>query len=227
MNNKMSKKVPNINARDVATILGINPYQTPFQLLEDKIEHKYPFFGNKFTIHGNRYESDALSVFENHIGNEIDTKQSNRKHPNYPFITGRFDGVIENIKPIKRRKLENNMSDNRTIVVEIKCPLKKDRPEPLSKDNIPKHYWSQIQVYMNMLDCEYGYYVEFYIEPDQKIESGNLHYIKVERDRKWWDESLPKILHFYEEIKHYHELGNLDTHSVRVAENKWKSELGI
>ena len=45
----MKKNPPNINARDFATILNINPYQTPFQLLESKIENKYPFFGNKFT----------------------------------------------------------------------------------------------------------------------------------------------------------------------------------
>ena len=30
-------KIPNIYARDVATILGINPYQTAYELLEDKI----------------------------------------------------------------------------------------------------------------------------------------------------------------------------------------------
>ena len=47
---KKTKKIPNINARDFATILNINPYQNAYQLLEDKIEKKYPFFGNKFTL---------------------------------------------------------------------------------------------------------------------------------------------------------------------------------
>ena len=37
-------KIPNIYARDVATILGINPHQTAYELLEDKIEYKHPFF---------------------------------------------------------------------------------------------------------------------------------------------------------------------------------------
>ena len=35
---KSHKKVPNINARDFATILGVNPYQSVYELLEEKIE---------------------------------------------------------------------------------------------------------------------------------------------------------------------------------------------
>lgn len=48
---KSYKKVPNINASDFATILGVNPYQSVYELLEKKIEKKHPFFGNKFTKH--------------------------------------------------------------------------------------------------------------------------------------------------------------------------------
>ena len=94
----MKKKVPNINARDFATILNINPYQTPFQLLESKVENKYPFFGNKFTEHGNRYESLALKIYETNSGNKVDSNQTNRKHPDYEWITGRFDGITKTKK---------------------------------------------------------------------------------------------------------------------------------
>jgi len=37
-------KIPKINARDFATILGLNPYQTAFELLENKIENKHCFY---------------------------------------------------------------------------------------------------------------------------------------------------------------------------------------
>ena len=57
-------KIPNITARDFATILDCNPYQTVYELLEDKIENKHPFFGNKFTEHGIKYENQAIEKFE-------------------------------------------------------------------------------------------------------------------------------------------------------------------
>lgn len=249
----MSKKIPNINSRDFSTILGVNPYQTPFQLLEDKIEHKYPFFGNKFTEHGNRYEKTAIDHYEIETGNKVDSNQKNFSHPEYSWITGRMDGITiinndidENTttlsrkrkmnntnRSIKKRKLNNGDAQTQeqevdnTFIIEIKCPLKADRTEPLTIDNIPKYYWTQIQVYMNMIDCNNSHYVEYYIKPDEPQESGILHYITVKRDRKWWDESLPKIKKFYEEMKKYCELGSLETHPVRQIEKEWQAKLNI
>ena len=212
------KKIPNINARDFSTILNINPYQTPFQLLESKIENKYPFFGNKFTIHGNKYESIALQVYEICSGNKVNSNQTNCKHPEYDWITGRFDGITEinnNINKNKKRKR------NETCIVEIKCPLKSDRDEPLTLDNIPEYYLSQCQVYMNMINCEIAHYVEYYIEPDSPVNSGKLYILEIKKDNQWWDKNINKIQKFYEEMKKYWEIGSLDTHPVRIAENNW------
>jgi predicted phage-related endonuclease len=117
MSKQKIKKVPNINARDFPTILGINPYQSAYQLLESKVEGKYPFFGNKFTEHGNKYEKLAIKTFEKIIDTEIDIYQSNRKHNEYNWITGRFDGITEtkvknktNMK--KKRKREDVLDEN-------------------------------------------------------------------------------------------------------------------
>lgn len=213
----MAKKIPNISARDFATILNINPYQTPFQLLEDKIEKKYPFFGNKFTDHGNRYESLALKVYEKHSGNKVEQNQPNCKHPEYSWITGRFDGIAE----IRKRKRD----ESQCCIVEIKCPLKKDRTEPLTLDNIPKYYLSQCQVYMNMINCDTAHYAEYYIEPDSPENTGKLYILEIQKDPEWWNTSLPIIKKFYEEMKKYYELGSLDTHPVRIAENFWYSNI--
>ena len=221
----MTKKIPNINARDFATILNINPYQTPFQLLESKIENKYPFFGNKFTEHGNKYEKVAIKTYEIETGNEVDSKQKNTKHKQYDWITGRYDGVtcIKKKKTKKRKRQEyENENEQPICIIEIKCPLKKDRIEPLTIDNIPKYYWSQCQVYMNMLDCDTAHYVEYYIEPNADEQSGKLYYIEIKKDNQWWEESLPKIEKFREEIKKYFEKGSLDEHPVRIAEKEWE-----
>jgi len=223
----MKRKIPNINARDFGTILNLNPYQTPFNLLEEKIEKKFPFFGNKFTEHGNRYEQVAINNYAEHTGNKVDSIQTNAKHPEYEWITGRCDGII--IKGTKKRKIsevyEINEVPKEKRIIEIKCPLKKNRTEPLTLENIPKYYWSQCQVYMNMFDCNKTHYVEFYIEPNAVESSGILHYIEIERDYEWWEQSLPRIKSFYEEIKKYHELGSLDTHPVRIIEKEWEKLL--
>ena len=251
-----TKRIPNISARDFATILCVNPYQTPFQLLEQKIEGKYPFFGNKFTDHGNKYEQVAIDMYAKTTGNAVQSKQVNTKHREYPWITGRIDGLVtmddrkrsreEDEEPPqgksrKRQKISNDkvasinvnqiqictenirIDTQKNIIVEVKCPLsKKKRDEPLNLQNIPIYYWTQIQVYLNMFNCEKAHYVEFYIEPDAPHESGLLEYISVYKDTTWWDESLPRIKSYYEEIKKYHELGDLETHPVRILEKEWE-----
>lgn len=229
----MKRKIPNINARDFGTILNLNPYQTPFNLLEEKIEKKFPFFCNKFTEHGNRYEQVAINNYVKNTGNKVDSIQTNAKHPEYEWITGRCDGIIikGDTKKVKKRKISEVYEINEDIsvkekrIIEIKCPLKKNRSEPLTLENIPKYYWSQCQVYMNMFDCDKTHYVEFYIEPNASETSGILHYIEIERDYEWWEKSLPRIKSFYEEIKKYHELGSLDTHPVRIIEKEWEKFL--
>lgn len=227
--------IPNINARDFATILNLNPYQTSFQLLEAKVEKKNIFFGNKFTEHGNKYESTALKFYEKCSGNKVRTNLSNYKHPKYEWITGRFDGITEirienepSNKPMTRKRKRTNEEGNlKFCIVEIKCPLKNDRTDNLTIENIPKHYWSQCQVYMNMFDCEVVHYVEYYIDPnnsnDDSEDNGKIYILEIKRDRKWWDESLPKIEKFYEEVKKYCNLGSLDSHPVRIVEKLWEN----
>ena len=214
-------KVPNINARDFATILNINPYQTPYNLLEQKIEGKFPFFGNKFTEHGNRYESLALRVYEKESKNPVDVNQKNIKHSEYDWITGRLDGIAT-VTTVDKETGNKKRKVGMDCVVEIKCPLKVNRTTPLTVDNIPKYYWSQCQVYMEMIDCEYTHYVEYYIAPNASEDSGSLHYVTIKRDREWWNESLPKIKAYRNELVKYHTLGSLETHPVRVAERQWE-----
>ena len=211
------KRMPNINARDFATILNINPYQTAYELLESKIEKKHPFFGNKFTEHGCKYENIAIKMYEKETGNKVDSSQKNIKHPNYDWITGRPDGVIIN----KKRKRDTD--EKSVMIIEVKCPLKKDREEPLTIDNMPIYYWSQCQVYMNMLDCDKTHYIEYYIRPNADEESGKLHYINVERDREWWNKSLPVIKKYRKEMEKYFKEGSLENHPVRLAEKLWET----
>ena len=95
----------------------------------------------------------------------------------------------------------------------------------MTLENIPKYYWAQCQVYMNMLDCETSHYVEYYIEPNQDEKTAKLYYLEIKRDIQWWNESLPKIQKFHEEVRKYFEKGSLDEHPVRIAEKDWEKNL--
>ena len=215
------KKVPNVTATDVAIILGLNPYQTVYELLEQKVENKHQFVGNKFTEHGSRYESVAVEVYENTTGNTVERKQKNSKHPEISYLSGRLDGItnvlLDEVDGSKKRKVDKR------CIIEVKCPLKENREElPLTVENMPKYYWVQCQVYMDMFDCDVVDYIEFYIKPNDVKENGKLYHVHVPRDKTWWEnEAIPKIKIFYDEMKRYCTLGSLETHPVRQAEKQW------
>ena len=213
--------MPNITARDFASILNENPYETPYECLKSKIEKKN-FCGNKFTEHGNKYEKIAIEMYEKETGNKVNIQQINCKHPEYNWITGRVDGttVLNKQDPKeKKRKLNTNVN----CIVEIKCPMKK-KEEPLTLENIPIYYWMQCQVYMNIFNYNITHYVEFYIEPDSDIKTGELYYVEIKRNKKWWSKVIPNIKLFYEEIIKYYELGSLETHPVRLVAKEWDNK---
>ena len=216
--------MPNITARDFASILNLNPYETPYECLRSKIVKKI-FCGNKYTEHGSKYEKYAIEMYEKQTGNIVDSQQLNCSHPKYEWITGRVDGVTTINKQApkqKKRKLDTNID----CIVEIKCPMRKPL-EPLTTKNIPIYYWTQCQVYMNIFNYEVAHYVEFYIEPNSKPDEGELSYLEIKRDKQWWNSVLPKIKSFYKEVVKYYTLGSLETHPIRIREKEWEKEFEV
>lgn len=198
------KKYPSITARDFATILGENKYETAWTLLEKKVENKHKFFGNTATQHGQKFEKEAIETYEFFTNTKVDSEFKNLKHKDYEFLTGRPDGL----------------SDSQAVV-EIKCPQK--RRIKLTLQDIPRQYWAQCQVYMEMMNREVAHYVEYYCNED--TGEHNLQYVAIVRDRQWFKNSIPIIQKFYDEIKHYYDLGNLDQHPIRVMERQWNNNL--
>tara|TARA_Y100000589_G_scaffold167104_2_gene159068 strand:- start:1925 stop:2632 length:708 start_codon:yes stop_codon:yes gene_type:complete len=194
------KKYPSITARDFATILGENPFETAWTLLEKKVENKHHFSGNSFTKHGIKYEKEAIQTYEYYSNTKVNSELKNMKHKDYEFITGRPDGI----------------SDSECII-EIKCPNKKRNK--LIPEAIPRQYYYQCQVYMEIMNREICHYVEYYI--NEKTQEKDFQYCSIIRDRQWFKTTMPIIQKFYDEVKHYCDLGNLDTHSIRLAEHSW------
>jgi putative phage-type endonuclease len=205
---KITKKT--ISAREFATILNVNPYETSWELLERKIEKKHPFFGNIFTDHGKAFEETALNLYKKVSNNNIRPHTGLVKHPKYDWITGIPDAITEN-----------------NCLVEVKCPYNKDFKELQNVTDVPLHYWIQCQVYMEILNIECCHYTELYILPGSRKDGsqGNITFIPITRDRKWWKDSLPKIIEYKKEMDLWVEKGNLNEHPIRMEENKWVDKL--
>ena len=74
---------------------------------------------------------------------------------------------------------------------------------------------------MNIYNYDITHYVEFHIKPDNDIETGELYYIEIIRDKKWWNKVMPRIKLFYQEVIKYYDLGSLETHPIRIKEKEW------
>ena len=66
----MIQRYGKLTSSDAATALGINPYKKPVQLLLEKCGAGRSFTGNESTIHGNKYEDEAIQKYSFLMGKE-------------------------------------------------------------------------------------------------------------------------------------------------------------
>lgn len=98
-------------------------------------------------------------------------------HPEHKWLGGSPDGVTED-----------------GVLVEIKCP-KKISPK------VPVYYMPQIQLLleiMNLEECDFIQYCE---------EKDVIKIIRVQRDREWFAENLPKMKAFWDRVLYKRENG--------------------
>ena len=180
-----------ISARDVGVILGISPFDTRMTLLLEKchLKQKHKPFTESMK-RGVYLEKEALQEFSNMKGipyHDIACPGFNR-HPLFTYIGGVPDGIYDD------------------YLIEIKCPSKfcySDKP--------PQFYNAQMQVYMQIFDLQYGYYVEY-------IKGENLNIIEIERDDTWWIWVLPLIKTFWDEVVYWRQ-ENIKNHPYVKSDN--------
>ena len=119
-----------LTSSDAATALGLNPYQKPIELLFKKCGIEKPFVGNVATLHGQKYEDEAIDKYckamgkKNHDFGLINFDCVDRPHDDhslvkYPkgklyWMAGSTDGIAEDL---------NNKED--LVVLEVKCPFRR------------------------------------------------------------------------------------------------------
>ena len=159
-----------ITASDVASALGENHYESEDSFVKKKVL-RTKWAGNAATAHGTLLEPLVRDLYDkkfNRKSHEIGLVQ----HREYPWLGASPDGVTED-----------------GILVEIKCPLTR-KIEP----NVPKHYWPQVQLQLEITDLEECDFVQY---RPASSEGAVVHkpeefvVVRVHRDREWFARALP------------------------------------
>ncbi len=274
-----------LTASSLADSLGKGHFTTRDNLLIDKTsKEEKPFFTNDIIQWGVKYEPTATTFYEK-INNLTVVEFGLVPHPELKIFGASPDGICDIDSP----------GDYPGRMLEIKCP-----PKRKFTDEVPLHYWMQMQGQLETCDLEecdflqvkileysseqeynddkyiendiekigysstgypkglvltflsknekndtiYEYeYSEFYQTYDQlKIWASEIiknyenkqciyNWWKIERyectlvlrDRKWWMETTPKIIEFWEEVEFYRKNGNqelLDKKEKRKRKKK-------
>jgi putative phage-type endonuclease len=136
-----------ITASQFGTAAGLSPYQTPDELINEKLWNT--FEGNAATQWGNLHEKHAKEIFckffETKYKNFTFIEENLMKFSDEPWMAASPDGIV---------KYEVD-GQTRYDLVEFKCPayLRNTQRHPYEKHgNIPPHYKAQIQGIMGYLN---------------------------------------------------------------------------
>lgn len=113
-----------IGGSEITSVMGLDPYCTPYALWERKTG-RYPSFGeSKFTRAGNYLEAAVAQMFSDQSGLEVYAKENMHfAHSEYPHLLGtpdRFvrlkhgDGVLE-IKTTQRRITREDVTQGKAL----------------------------------------------------------------------------------------------------------------
>ena len=156
-----------ITASDAASALGESRYESEDAFVKKKVL-RTKWAGNAATAHGTLLEPLVRDLYDqkfNRKSHEIGLVQ----HAKYPWLGASPDGVTED-----------------GILVEIKCPLTR-KIEP----NVPKHYWPQVQLQLEITDLEVCDFVQY--RPGKDGKADEFVVVRVHRDREWFARALPTL----------------------------------
>lgn len=177
-----------LTSSDAGTILGINPYQRPYEVLFKKCGHDpKPFVGNAATLHGQKYEDEAIEKYCKLTGQEnynfgLIAHEDVYHNKDYYWLAGSPDGV----------SINKNVPNAKPILLEVKCPYKRK----IIPGKIPEYYYPQVQLNMFICDLEVADFIEY-------LPPSTMNIVRVYRDKKWLEKSLKILEDFWKEVEYY------------------------
>lgn len=191
----LNQRKNKLTSSDAATALGVNPYKKPVELLLEKCGAGRNFFGNESTLHGEKYEDEAIRKYEYLMGKKnydfgmISYKDLNPirtctryDHSMYDFLGGSPDGISIDLDNFEKMCL-----------VEVKCPLRRK----IKHGQIPSYYLPQVQLNMFILDLEIADFIE-YVPGVLPGTNQELNIVRIHRDHEWFEKNGPKLKEFWD-----------------------------
>lgn len=184
-----------LTSSDAGTVLGLNPYSKPNDVLFKKCGYDpKPFVGNVATLHGQKYEDQAIDKYCELTGQTnynfgLIAHEDVYKCNDYYWLAGSPDGISLDNRGVKE-----------PILLEVKCPYRRK----IKIGEIPKYYYPQVQLNLFITNLNVADFIEY--QPPNV-----MNIVRTYRDQKWLDVNLPILEQFWKEVEHYREVG-IETH---------------
>jgi putative phage-type endonuclease len=171
------KRRQHLTASQIAAASSNSPYESRNKALKKKVGLMSSFSGNCFTEHGNKYEGEAIQLYEKVCNKKVLSfgllKSINE---NESFLAGSPDGITTD-----------------GILIEVKCPLKR-----IPGDFVPPHYMYQIQTLMHILRIDKCDFIQY--KPHGTWSRQTMHVTRVDRCDIFWDRIYPSLRNFWDEV---------------------------
>lgn len=165
-----------IGGSDVATILGLNKWKSPYQLWLEKTDQiTLDDNAGEAAYWGTALEPLVANRFSEVTGKKVRRRNQVFEHTDYPFLRANIDRDIVGEPAVLECKTANQF-------------LAKE----WEKDEIPMQYICQVQHYMNVLNREYAYFA---------VLIGGQRFIwkRIDRDQDLINAITERLVEFWEE----------------------------
>lgn len=141
----LAQRTPGIGSSDIATIVGLNPYKTPFQLWREKTGQVTEEQVETFAMRRGHYLEDAVArFFEDASGKTVIQRSAQEDiyvHPDYNWAR---------VSPDRRFWLTNVRNDDQGV---LEC---KTARWDVDGDNLPPYWFTQLQYQLGVMGRENG-----------------------------------------------------------------------
>jgi putative phage-type endonuclease len=135
-----------IGSSEIATIVGLNPFETPYQLWRRKIGLDEPIKPT-FAMKAGNYLEDAVSLFwQDETGNEVIKSSAEL------MIISNDIKPFTKISPDRTFWLKGQKKNNENKGI-LEC---KTTQMPIDENDLPKHWFVQLQYQLGVAEMNFG-----------------------------------------------------------------------
>lgn len=178
------KRREGIGGSDAAAILGLDPWKTPLDIYNRKLDLVAPQPDTPDTLRGRHLESVAVELYATLTGRKL-RKQPQRAHPDHSWMIGNVDRQILAGEGVAGPA-------EGTGVLEVKCPRLFTFAK-IKREGLPVQYVVQLQHYLAVYGYGWGSYAVF------NADAWEMIYFDITRDEKVIDALIRGERHFWHE----------------------------